>query len=66
MASGFTREGCEPAEEMVTADGATERAMPSAIWLRAEFATQRKRMWRGLAARSCSASRSQSPITAIS
>jgi hypothetical protein len=44
MASGRTRVGCEPAERIVTPAGASERASPSAIWLRAEFATQRKRM----------------------
>jgi hypothetical protein len=57
-ASGFTREGADPAEETFTPAGASARAMPSAIWLRAELATQRKRTCRGLAARSFSASAS--------
>jgi hypothetical protein len=43
MASGFTRDGLDPADETSTPAGASARAMPSAIWLRAELATQRNR-----------------------
>jgi hypothetical protein len=47
IASGFTCDGCDPADEILTSPGARERAIPSAIWLRAEFATQRKSRCRG-------------------
>ena len=40
--SGFTREGAEPADCTRTASPKSLRARPSAIWERAEFATQRK------------------------
>ena len=50
-ASGLSREGCEPADEIFTVGGARARAMPSAIWLRAELATHRKRTCLGCAAR---------------
>ena len=56
MASGFTRDGCDPADETVPPAGASDRAIPSASWLRAELATQRKRTWRGASSRSSSAS----------
>ncbi len=59
MASGLTREGRDPADEMMRPGGASLRAMPSAIWLRAEFATQRNRTWRGESSRSSSASACQ-------
>ena len=35
--------GADPAEATLTCAGANARANPSAIWLRAELATQRKR-----------------------
>ncbi len=41
-ANGFTREGCEPADWTRTASPKSARARPSAIWERAELATQRK------------------------
>ena len=41
---GFSREGEEPAEKTSTPGGASSRARASPSWLRAEFATQRKRM----------------------
>ena len=47
MACGRTEDGSEPAEETMTPRGARERAIPSAIWLRAEFATHRNRMCPG-------------------
>ena len=56
MACGRTWVGTEPAEETVTPFGANARAMPSAIWLLAEFATQRKRKCLGASARSTDAS----------
>jgi hypothetical protein len=42
MASGRTLVGREPADQTLTSGGRKARAMPSAIWLRAELATQRK------------------------
>ena len=45
MAWGLTLDGCEPA--LITSmhqDRGCCRAKPSAIWLRAELATQRKRI----------------------
>jgi hypothetical protein len=33
----------DPADEIFTPAGASDRATPSAIWLRAEFAAPRKR-----------------------
>jgi hypothetical protein len=47
MANGLTFVGAEPADEIFRPAGASDRASPSAIWLVAELATQRKRMWRG-------------------
>merc|ERR1712025_368146 len=44
MAKGFTREGAEPALCTRTRSPKRWRARPSAIWLRAELATQRKRI----------------------
>jgi hypothetical protein len=43
-ASGRTLVGREPADHTWMPGGTMVRATPSAIWLRAEFATQRKRM----------------------
>src|SRR3546814_19498031 len=43
-AEGFTREGAEPALITVARSPSRWRARPSAIWLRAELATQRNRM----------------------
>jgi hypothetical protein len=44
IASGRTLVGREPADHIFTPGGARERAIPSAIWLRAEFATHRNRI----------------------
>ena len=55
-ACGRTMEGTEPAEDTRTPSGASDRAMPSAIWLRAELATQRNRMCLGRSARRIPAS----------
>jgi len=44
MASGRTLVGREPADQTLVPAGASERATPSAIGLRAELATQRKRI----------------------
>src|SRR5438445_12506396 len=43
-ASGFSRPGSEPALKNRYPSGAMARARPSAIWLRAEFATHRNRI----------------------
>ena len=55
-ACGRTDVGSEPAEDTFTSGGARLRAMPSAIWLLAEFATHRKRMCRGPSSLRCSVS----------
>ncbi len=60
IASGLTRVGWEPADHTVTPAGASDRAMPSASWLRAEFATQRNSTPRGASARRTAASSSHS------
>ena len=65
IASGRTDAGNDPAEDTLTPCGARERAIPSAIGLRAEFATQRNRMCRGRIARSSAASVLQSPGRAL-
>ena len=56
IAWGRTDVGAEPADEILTPGGASARAMPSASWLRAEFATHRKRMCFGPRARRSEAS----------
>jgi hypothetical protein len=43
IAYGFTLDGCEPALETSTLEPRSLRARPSAIWLRAEFATHRNK-----------------------
>jgi hypothetical protein len=43
IASGLTDVGRDPADQIFIPEGARERAIPSAIWLRAEFATHRNR-----------------------
>src|SRR5215208_7550294 len=48
IASGLTRDGSEPALWTRTRSPNFARARPSAIWLRAEFATHRKRIDRRL------------------
>ena len=47
MASGLTRDGSEPALCTRTRSPNFARASPSAIWLRAELATQRNRIDEG-------------------
>jgi hypothetical protein len=44
MASGRTVVGLDPADQTLTPGGATDLAIPSAIWLRAELATHRNRI----------------------
>ena len=44
MAWGLTLDGCEPALITSMRSARMLRAKPSAIWLRAELATQRKRI----------------------
>jgi hypothetical protein len=46
--NGLSFDGAEPAEETFTPADASDRAMPSGTWLRAELATQREKMCRGL------------------
>ncbi len=65
IAWGRMGAGEDPAEEMTRCAGARDRAIPSAIWLRAEFATQRNRMCRGGNAPSSAASVLQSPGGAL-
>ncbi len=65
IASGRTEAGDDPAEETITPRGASERPIPSAIWLRAEFATQRNRMCRGRRLRRASAPVLHSPISRL-
>lgn len=48
--------GCDPADATSTPAGASARAMASAIWLRAEFATHMNRMKRGSSACATAAS----------
>jgi len=45
----------DPADEIFMPAGASDLAIPSAIWLRAEFATQRNRKCLGWSARSSAA-----------
>ena len=65
IACGRTEAGDDQAEETFTPSGARERAIPSAIWLRAEFATQRNRMCCGFIDRSSATSVLQSPERAL-
>jgi hypothetical protein len=44
IAAGRTDVGRDPADQILTPEGASDFAIPSAIWLRAELATHRKRM----------------------